>query len=681
MATADEILSPFQEAELESMLDEELLLGDEEYEDLEEFGTYEDELPEGHLLEEATEADHPLASVFALPRLAFDALANGGWTTAIAIAIGAGVRDVNKLTNLVFWFRHPTLIGQKLRADQRDLTGEWLRIRDQIVRPALAGKPTTTPPAPTSGGGRTSLPADGLRWYGPASEETPELMAFMRNVYNRHVRWHISRGDSFVDSLPGKSLGPVEGRHRARADAAAQARELLKAARAELATTPYAGRLAIGVNSAYRSADEQWGIWQGEFKKGNGGFPFYYKETKAARRRMSGGEHGDEAAAYLAGYLAKWVAAPGYSNHQDGLALDLGTGEVGKGLSKLGRKAWFYQWLQENAAKRFHFHPYDKEAWHWTYRPPTGSSEAWEDEATTPIEAGRLEVASIPLLRGHRGQAPDLVLGWNAMTSMPAEIDVAVHLHGYSFARMTLPKNMEVWAGLDLTPVDGASGTGRTRPTLTVLPRGHFTGVQVGKIYRYTFPALVTKDGLTTLVQEALQRFAERVGGTAPRMGRLIVTAHSGGGAPLMQILRYHDPQEVHVFDGLYQDVTALATWARRHIKADREAGEPTGAMRVFYGRSTKGYSLQLHKALAADLRGAADNLLNRYRVEASSLGHWQIARQYGWRVLADPAADVPNASRPALAGAHELDEVDPGEMPFETELDEYECGGSGVAP
>lgn len=659
MATA-EILSPFSEVE-----PDELELGDEEYADLEEFGAFEEEyeLPEDHLLEVASEDEHPLAAVFDLPRLAFDAMAKGGWTTAIAMAIGAGVRDVNRLTNLVFWFHHPSLIGQKLRADQQDLVQEWLRIRDQVVRPALAGPVSTT--------GRTSLPADGLRWYGPAGEETPELMAFMRNVYNRHVRWHISRGDSFVDTLPEQSLDTVEGRHRARADAAAQARAMLAAARAELATSPYAGKIVIGVNSAYRSADEQWGIWQGKFKKGNGGFPFYYRETRAARRRLSGGEHGDEAAAYLAGYLAKWVAAPGYSNHQDGLALDLGTGEVGKGLSKLGRKAWFFQWLHENAAKRFHFHPYEKEPWHWTYRPPAGASEV--SETATPIEAGRLEVASVPLLQSHRGQAPDLVLGWNAMASMPAELDIVVHLHGYSFARMTLPKNMEVWAGLDLAPVDGASGTGRTRPTLTVLPRGHFTGVQVGKIYRYTFPALVTKDGLTTLVREALQRFAERVGGTAPAMGRLIVTAHSGGGAPLMQILRHHDPQEVHVFDGLYQDVSALATWARRHLKADREAGEPTGAMRVFYGRSTKGYSLQLHKALAADLRGAPESVLDRYRVEASSLGHWQIARQYGWRVLADPAADVPNASRPAPARAGE---VDPGELPFETEIDEYECGG-----
>jgi hypothetical protein len=34
---------------------------------------------EADLLEESTAAEHPLASVFSLPRLAFDAMANGGW--------------------------------------------------------------------------------------------------------------------------------------------------------------------------------------------------------------------------------------------------------------------------------------------------------------------------------------------------------------------------------------------------------------------------------------------------------------------------------------------------------------------------------------------------------------------------------------------------------------------------
>jgi hypothetical protein len=627
---------------------------------------------EADLLEETPASEHPLAAVFSLPRLAFNAMAKGGWATAIAVAIGAGLRDVNKLTNMIFWFRHPQMIGQKIRPDQRDLAREWTNIRDGIVKPAFASAsapsaPSSPPtPGPLGADGRTSIPSDGLRWYGPG-EAPPELMAFMRKVYDLHVK--RSRGD-FVDTLPETALEEVEpgSGKKARKDAARKAREMLAAARAALAAEGLTGTVRIGVLSAYRSADLQFDIWQGKTTKGKGGFPHYYQETKSTRQHPKyGGEHSDKAAAYLAEYMALYVAAPGYSNHQDGLALDLGTRKGKGGLIKLYKGSWFHDWMCVNA-RTYQFEPLASEAWHWTYRPTAGASEAetWEFQSSTPflsaenwawevtpaaIKAGTLEVQKIPLLASHHGRAPDLILRWNEMPTVPAEIDVVVHLHGYSWATMTLPKHMEVWAGLDLAPVDGASGAGRSRPTLTVLPRGHFTGVKVGKIYRYTFPALTTKDGLTTLVRVAMEHFANQVGGPPPKVGRLIMTAHSGGGAPLMQILRRHDPHEVHVFDGLYQDPNALAEWAGRHITADRAAvqagGAPSGAMRVFFGPSTRLFSTRLHNVIAADLRDAPTSIADRYRVESSRLGHWQIARQYGWRVLADAGADVPDAKRP----------------------------------
>ena len=640
------------------------------------------ELAETELLEETPASEHPLASVFTLPRLAFDAMAKGGWATAIATAVGTGLRDVNQLTNMVFWFKHPQMIGQRIGADQRDLARQWLQIRDEIIKPALQGglsaapTPTQAPggwasSASKAGGARTSIPSDMLRWHGPAGEETPELVAFMRKVYDLHVQ--RSQG-GFVDTLPASAVEEIESGKYARKDAAAKAREMLSAARAALAADGLTGMVRIGVLSAYRSADYQYDIWQGKTTKGRGGFPHYYAETRATRRHPKyGGEHSDKAAAYLAKQMGRYVAAPGYSNHQDGLALDLGTRKGKGGLIKLYPGSWFHTWLRANAS-RFQFEPYASEAWHWIYRPSPGgsASEAFASEVTpTAVRAGTLQVARVPLLARHRGRSPDLILRWNDIPTFPTEIDVVVHLHGYTSATMTLPKQIEVWAGLDLAPVDGASGTGRTRPTLTVLPRGHFTGIKVGKTYRYTFPALTTKDGLTSLVRVALERFSDRVGGSPPKVGRLILTAHSGGGAPLMQILRRHDPQEVYVFDGLYQDAASLAEWVRRHLRADRlavEAGDaPTSAMRVFFGPTTRGFSLRLHKELAADLEGAPAAVRDRYRVESSSLGHWQIARQYGWRMLSDPGADVPSAVRPATKKypTESLLEVDPAEMPF----------------
>ena len=182
-----------------------------------EDGLLEEDYLAADLLEEAEGSDHPLASVFSLPRLAFDAMTKGGWATAIAIAVGTGQRDVTSLTNMVFWFRHPQLIGQKLRGDQADLAREWVQIRDTIVRPALAGRaPAPAPVAPTytpspgTVGGRTSIPPDGLRWYGPPGEETPELMAFMRKVYLAHVaRSAAKKGNTFVDTLPSSALADV----------------------------------------------------------------------------------------------------------------------------------------------------------------------------------------------------------------------------------------------------------------------------------------------------------------------------------------------------------------------------------------------------------------------------------------------------------------------------------------
>ena len=65
------------------------------------------------------------------------------------------------------------------------------------------------------------------------------------------------------------------------------------------------------------------------------------------------------------------------------------------------------------------------------------------------------------------------------MTTVPAEIDVVVHLHGFWYPRLGLRTNIEPVSGLDLAPPAGATGASRTRPTLTVLPRGDDTGVKM----------------------------------------------------------------------------------------------------------------------------------------------------------------------------------------------------------
>lgn len=76
----------------------------------------------------------------------------------------AGLRDPNKLTNLVFWAHHPEAAGRKIRAGEEELAQEWIRLRDAVVVPSLARGPEATGEAASStgpSGGTTSTRAPG----------------------------------------------------------------------------------------------------------------------------------------------------------------------------------------------------------------------------------------------------------------------------------------------------------------------------------------------------------------------------------------------------------------------------------------------------------------------------------------------------------------------------------------
>jgi hypothetical protein len=369
--------------------------------------------------------------------------------------------------------------------------------------------------------------------------------------------------------------------------------------------------------SGYRSGEHQQRLWAAALAR--------YGSPEVARR---------------------WVAPPGGSAHQSGRAIDfhLGGRNDSANVGRL-RTLPAYRWLAANA-QRFGFYPYEAEPWHWEYNPPAGAAggapppAVASPRAAAGVRAGRVEVPSVPALAGHRGRRPALVLRWNDMAAAPDAIDVVVHLHGFSRTGLTLPSDIEPVSGLDLRA--------RTRPALAILPRGDDTGVKQthGRRFVYTFPALDgsngRRDGLSRLIAFSLQRFAQATG-AAPRAGRLILTAHSGGGPPLLRMLRFADPDEVHVFDALYAPADALASWARRHIVRDRGGAREPGALRVFYRRDS---GTALHsRRLRAALGVPPGALARRYRVELSTLDHMEIPRAYGGRMLADASADVPQAS------------------------------------
>lgn len=267
------------------------------------------------------------------------------------------------------------------------------------------------------------------------------------------------------------------------------------------------------------------------------------------------------------------------------------------------------------------------------------------EDAPAPVPPGRLIVKRHPLLRSHAGTPPDLLIEWNGMVE-PSVVDVVVHLHGYAGqgAAMNIVKHKKPISGLDFTDPAKPSVVGRTAPTLLILPRGHHQ--PKGNPARYTFPALTKPGALQGLIDDALARFGAATG-TTVRRNRLILTAHSGGGAALMAILGHTDPDEVHTFDALYNDPKPLIDWVRKRMSAG------TGALRVLY-RAGEG-TARASERVAAVVRAAASP---NFRVERTRVPHNDIPRRFGWQLLADVSADlrgVPQAREFEYASSDEL--------------------------
>ncbi|MEU5727023.1 glucosaminidase domain-containing protein [Micromonospora sp. NPDC047738] len=276
--------------------------------------------------------------------------------------------------------------------------------------------------------------------------------------------------------------------------------------------------------------------------------------------------------------------------------------------------------------------------------PLTEDTPAEESTLTVQVLPGRLVVERHPMLAAHVGKPPDLIVKWNAMTE-PSTVDVVVHLHGYSSRgrAMNLVRDKEPISGLDFQDPAGSGSPGRTSPTVMVLPRGHYFGGRSGM--GYSFPALTKPGAIQALINDALARFTAETGASVTT-GRLILTAHSGGGAPLMAILKHTDPDEVVTFDALYTNPAPLIEWARRRI------ARGSGSLRVIYraGEGTAAHSEQVHRAI----RGSAPDT---FRVERTRVGHNDIPQRYGWRLLADPAARLPDTSAPRTQNEAEDEE------------------------
>jgi D-alanyl-D-alanine carboxypeptidase len=499
--------------------------------------------------------------------------------------------------------------------------------------------------------------SDRLQWDGATAEQ----LDFMRRVYDRHVK-NASAQRSFVPSVSTRDLATVENGQRMRAAAAGRCRAMLTAGREALAAEQAQSKEAplkvkeFGARSGYRSVETQFSSWERTFRTK------YYPDTQAQREKLEGGAHGPAAVTFMARYVGGRLGAPGFSLHNNGLAMDFFTKE---GKTELGpntnaasiagwRASWLFGWLSQRAAEfQFFQNTQINEPWHWEFRAAAAPTEA-------TVTAGRLQIDSAPPLSAHKGTPPDLILHWNDMASVPDVVDIVVHLHGFSKhgVRMRLDVDKEPDSGLDFTDPAAPGTVGRTRPTLGILPRGaHIEGS------KYDFPALQTSAGLDALIDYALAQFATAVGAATMSRGRFLLTAHSGGGKTLASVLSFADPDEVHVFDALYWSADSLIRWVRRRLARDIAAVGNSGAAPVDAGacrvvftepppekNGTKPQSLAVHRALQkvwASSTGAESVLGSRYRVQRTGVGHPDIPRRYGWRLLADAGVTLPKATAP----------------------------------
>ena len=230
-----------------------------------------------------------------------------------------------------------------------------------------------------------NIPSSGLSWPGA----TPVQLQFMRNVYDAHVA-RASRRGTFTPNVPSSDLQAIEGGYQARTAAARACRDLLSGARAAIRAQGV--NVRVGLTSAYRSASRQFQLWQSYF-------PDYYSRTRSARQGLAGGEHGSRAVQHLARFVGGRIAAPGYSLHNSGLAVDLRNEENGRVLRNRSttsatdawRRSWFWNWLTTNAnGYGFYQNTAINEPWHWGYRASAGGTTTGTGGAT----AGAVSAAS-----------------------------------------------------------------------------------------------------------------------------------------------------------------------------------------------------------------------------------------------------------------------------------------------
>ena len=315
--------------------------------------------------------------------------------------------------------------------------------------------------------------------------------------------------------------------------AAEAAGRLLKAANADLGMARQAGdadalrTVKLTATSGYRGSDTQKRLWLSYFATK------YYNNSRAARARIPAGPHSDAAVDYMlrsrgdGGYgIPGRIAAPGYSNHQGGIAIDFWQertkgNEIGNDSDDLSRcrwrQSWFHGWLRTHAAG-YGFRPLATEEWHWEHRPAVKAASNLTD-----CRGGKLWTFA-----SAAHPQPVAVFCPKAALARP-DVDVLVFAHGL-LGGCPRPKHLPAGFVTDAPFEFGRIVDRSGRPVVLVIPQldwGNPCGEVVFGRGRGRWHPLGKPAVLNAVVSEVLAEVGRVQGAKAPSLRELIVAGHS----------------------------------------------------------------------------------------------------------------------------------------------------------
>lgn len=388
------------------------------------------------------------------------------------------------------------------------------------------------------------LAVDEEAWSG-----RPEQIAFRDAVLAEHIERSRRRLGAAQPDLASTALDTIAGTQvrTARATAAAAGR-LLAAARADLAAAQRAGdadalrTIDVTATSGYRSAQYQRELWLQYFGAPGG----YYDQTRAAREALAEGPHSRAAVDYMlrrsgdGGFgLGGRIAAPGYSNHQNGIAIDwLQRRRAGHRIRNKSsaqhrrrwRDSWFHRWLLEHATRDHGFSPIDTEEWHWEYRGAGAARAPAPSQAPAPTPA----VVSRPSAGGRLWAFEARAWATRVAIYCPAAaasgpVTLLFYVHGH-LAPCGTPRLVPEGLITDPPFAFDRLIADSKQPVVLIVPHMKWAtpgGSAVWGAEHARWHALARPATLNALLAEAVQELARERGGKAPTIERLIVAGHS----------------------------------------------------------------------------------------------------------------------------------------------------------